>query len=366
MLVMRHWRPIALSLLVLLAAAPAAEARKSFKKGIWGPVRVDGVSQFPIYAQLGAGVYHTRLSWRETATRRPADPRNPGDPAYAWPAELDDAVAEARRHGMRVAVDAARSPAWANGGRPDNWAPTRPADYADFIAAAARRYPSVRYWIIWGEPVRRPNWMPMEHTHAWKPLTPAQAAPARRYARLLDAAYAAVKSVSRRALVVGGNSFTNGDIAPRNFIRNLKLPSGRPPRMDLYGHNPFAARRPDLSRPPIRDGQADFCDLDDLVRWIDRDLGRAPGGRRLKLWLGEYFAPTDHANREFGWWVSRRTAASWLSSGLRITRRWNRIETLNWLTLYDDAPRPEGDETNKGLIDRHGRRKPAFWAFARG
>ena len=33
--------------------------------------------------------------------------------------------------------------------------------------------------------------------------------------------------------------------------------------MDLYGHNPFGPRRPDLSKGPLYPGTADFCDLDD-------------------------------------------------------------------------------------------------------
>ena len=63
--------------------AGGAARAASLKKGIWGPVRVDGVSQFPIYRELGAGVYHTSLRWAKVATRRPVDPRNPRDPAYA-------------------------------------------------------------------------------------------------------------------------------------------------------------------------------------------------------------------------------------------------------------------------------------------
>ena len=44
---------------VTVAPNPAA-ARPSQKKGIWGPVTVNGVSQFPIYRDLGAGVFWTR------------------------------------------------------------------------------------------------------------------------------------------------------------------------------------------------------------------------------------------------------------------------------------------------------------------
>ena len=76
--------------------------------------------------------------------------------------------------------------------------------------------------------------------------------------------------------------------------------------------------------------------------------------------------PTDHESYIFNFWTTRRTQASWLRAALRIARSWPRIFALNWLSLYDEAPLPSGDETNWGLIDRIGRRKPAFWAFQRG
>src|SRR5262245_47432196 len=106
-------------LAVAAAAAPAlpADASASGKKGIWGPVRVDGRSQFPIYRELGASVFHYRMGWRYQAPTRPVRPRDPSDPAYQWPAELDDALRQARRHRMSVAVVVHATPAWANGGR---------------------------------------------------------------------------------------------------------------------------------------------------------------------------------------------------------------------------------------------------------
>lgn len=357
-----------LALMALVLGPTTAGARKqTIKKGIWGPVTVDGTSQFPVYKELGVGVYHARLRWVDIAASRPANPLDPVDPAYRWNPELDVALREARRHRMKVAVEVQSVPRWANGGRASNWAPDDPQDFANFMGAAARRYPGVRYWVVWGEPVRQPNFMPLaSHTDPGRPLSAAAKEGPHRYARILDASYAAIKRANRRALVVGGNSYTSGDIAPRNFIKNLRLPNGKPPRMDLYGHHPFAARRPDLSENPLRDGMADFCDLDNLVRWIDRNLGRGPNGKKLKLWLGEYQIPSDGFNHEWGWWVSRKTQASWLSSALRITRGWKRIETLNWLGLYDAAPNARGDETHRGLLDAQGHRKPAFRAYKRG
>jgi hypothetical protein len=360
-----------LSVLLVLPATGTAFARQSIKKSMWGPVRVNGVSQFPIYYDLGVGIYQTQVLWGEVAPRRPARPEDPADPAYRWPSELDFAIAEASRYGMRVAIQLFGSPSWANGGHPAgtgrNFPPRQPSDFAAFAEAAARRYPSVHLWMVWGEPTRKANWQTIRRERRGRPLTRAAAAAPRLYARILDAAYSAFKRVSAQNLVIGGNTFTTGDISPLNWIRSMRLPNGLPPRMDLYGHNPFSGRKPDLRKPPLRTGFADFSDLDTLARWTDRFLSRGPGRRRhLRLFLSEFLLPTDHENHEFNFWVDRRTQANWLAAALRITRRWKRIYTLGWFSLYDDPPRPDRREVRRGLIEVGGKRKPAYYAYRRG
>ena len=347
------------ALAALLVIAGAAEARKpSTKKAIWGPVEVNGVSQFPIYRDLGAGIYKTVLEWNHVAATRPRHATNPADPAYEWPPELDRAIEEGRRYGIQVSLTVMWSPRWANGGRRRQWAPA-PRHYARFLRAAARRYPSVRYWQIWGEPSRRANFRPLPSGDATGP---------RRYARLLDAAYGALKSENRRNRVIGGNTFTTGDVSPKAFIRGMRLPNGRPPRMDMYGHNPFTLRRPDLSqslfRPPT--GYADFSDLDAVWGWLDRYGYRDSRGRRLRIFLSEWTLPTDHANYEFNFWMTYAVQASWLRDALRIVRNSRRLYSLGWIGLYDDPPRPSGDEVNRGLLDYRGVRKPSFYAYRDG
>jgi hypothetical protein len=351
---------IAIAAVAVCAVAPAEAAKPSRKKSIWGPVQVDGVSQFPIYRDLGVGIYQHVLEWDQIAPTRPRRATDPRDPAYRWPADVDMAIREARRYRIRVALTVMWSPPWANGGRSRAWAPN-PRHFARFVRAAARRYKSVRLWLIWGEPSRRHNFRPIPR---FKPTAP------RRYARLLDAAYGTLKRERPRNVVIGGNTFTTGHVSPKAFIRDMRLPSGRRPRMDMYGHNPFSAREPALSKGPLGFGFADFSDLDTLAGWVDRWQGRAPSGHRLPLFLSEFSLPTDHANHEFNFWVTRKTQARWLASALRITRRWRRIYTLGYFALYDERPRgpnlTHGDEAHRGLLDWRGRRKPSYRAFKRG
>src|SRR4051794_31955097 len=127
------------AVLVATSASIAPAQAATLEKGFWGPTQVGGVSQFPIYKQLGVTTYQTTLSWAATAPTRPANPRDPADPAYLWPADIDDAIAQASANRMKVLIMAAQTPPWANGGQAPGYAPTNPSDYADFISAASKR-----------------------------------------------------------------------------------------------------------------------------------------------------------------------------------------------------------------------------------
>jgi hypothetical protein len=348
----------AAALLAALLVAPPADARYSKKKSIWGPTQVHGKSQFPIYRDLGVSLYQMAVRWNQVAPTQPQDPGNPNDPAYRWPAEVEYALKEGRRYGIRVAIMLISTPPWANGDRPFEWAPSNPRDFAKFARAASRRYPSVRHWQIWGEPSKHQNFQPMTYGDPTGP---------RLYARILDAAYASLKRQSRRNIVIGGNTWTVGTVPPLQFIRAMRLPNGRSPRMDLFGHNPFTRRRPVLNQPPLGDGLADFGDLDTLVRWIDRYVGK-PQGRPLRLYLSEFTLTTHPEGREFDFSFTRKRQARWLATALRVVRRWDRIHTFGWISLHDEAPnRPDGQApSNRGLVEWDGDRKPAYRAFKRG
>jgi hypothetical protein len=338
------------------------------KKAMWGPIERDGVSQFPVYADLGVGIWQTTVRWDEVAPTRPANPRDPADPAYHWPARIDRALSEAAPFGIKVSVMLIGAPGWANGGKAWNHAPTRPREWGDFAEAASRRWPAIRRWVIWSEPSKAENFQPLAPDNG-KPLrTARQKRGPRLYARMLDASYARLKKVSRANLVIGGNTFTVGTVAPLHYIRALRLPNGRPPRMDLWGHNPFSLRAPDLDHPPLGSGYADFSDLDTLVRVLDRNMRRASlrKQRHLKIFISEFTLPTDHANYEFNFFVDRRTQARWLTRALHIVRGWKRIATFGYLGLYDDDTRPDGDQVERGLIERDGTHKLAYDAFKSG
>lgn len=341
------------AIIVILAATasllPCSRA-DAVTKAMWGPLDLpDGRSAFPTYQDLGVDVLQMQLLWRDVAPTQPQSPRDPADPAYRWPSTFQRAIDEGRGAGVRIALMVRASPPWANGGRKSKWAPNT-KDFADFLVAASRRYPSVRYWMMWGEPTR--NFRPMPTNSPTGP---------RAYAKVADAGYAALKGVSRDNIVIGGMTFTVGSIPPSDFVRWMRLPSGRPPRLDLFGHNPFSVRFPDLRKRPYDPSVRDFSDLDTFHAEISR-VYRSARMRVPAFWLSEYNVSSDRANRAFYFFVSRSEQARWLTRAYSIARRTKWIRGLGWYTLVDESPAVPGSLT-VGLLGSDGTPKPSYGAY---
>jgi hypothetical protein len=186
-------RSLPLLLILVLVPATGAGAAVSRKKAIAGPVEFQGESQFPTYAALGAGIYIATLDRKTVAVQDPVDPKDPEDPGYEWPADLDEAVGEAAKYHMQIALT------------------VKGAD-AGFATAAARRFPSVHLWVV--------------------PQSASTAAS--RYRPTLNGVYSALKARSGMNRIVA---------QPRSAtaIKGAKL--------DLYGYTPAKGKRlPDLAK----------------------------------------------------------------------------------------------------------------------
>ncbi len=241
---------------------------------------------------------------------------------------------------------------------PSRWAPTNPKDFADFAYAAAKRFPSVHRWLVWGEPSRSPNWQPLPSN---KPTAP------RRYARLLDATYGQLKHASKRNVVVGGMTFTVGDVEPKDWLRWMRLPNGKPPRLDMWGHNPFSTRIPNLSKDLLAPKLYDYSDIDALHHDVHHVYGRAYPSRFArngpKIWVTEFTIQADHGSQDFNFYVNKATQAKWLTAAFRQANKTNYIAGVGWLGLLDEPLAPYNRTT--GLLTYELAKKPAYYAYKR-
>jgi len=167
-----------------------------------------------------------------------------------------------------------------------------------------------------------------------------------------------LKAVSRTNIVIGGMTWTGGDVKPAPFMKFMRLPSGRPPRLDWFGHNPFPFRFPNLRELAIGGGFRDISDLDTFQRQLRRTYGK-----RARFWLSEFLVLSDRGSNQFLMSVSQQDQARWLRAAFRIADDLPSVAGLGWLSLLDQ---PEGrGSSNWGLLTASEQRKPAYRAFRR-
>ena len=341
------------------SAVTAVAAEPTVKKSVLGPATVNGRDLLPAYRDLGAGLWQTQLRWDAVALARPADPTDPSDPAYRWPPELGRAIDEAAGLGMQISMMISGTPRWANGGMSARWVPTDPADYATFVAAASRKYPNVHLWMVWGEPSRDANFAPFTTpARSTGPLSEAEQVAPHNYARLLDAAYGALKAVNPANLVIGGNTYLSQGgnvIHPYQWLNYLTLPDGSRPRLDMWGHNAYGYRKPTLKGRQSPDGRVDFVDLPRLARALDRVFPNAP-----PLFISEWGVQgaKKHSPSELGHVLTFKQQARWIRAAYRSARSWDRIYTVGWPHAVATQISPKG-----GLLDVNGNPTPTYYAF---
>ena len=345
------------------AAQSSGAAPQTLKKAVWGLAEHNGVSMFPIYKDLGIGIFQTQVRWDAIVPTRPANPTDPNDPAYKWGTSLDTLIAEAESHGITVALQIIGSPSWANGGRDFIWPANNPQDYGNFAAALSRKYPTVRHWMVWGEPMSARGFGPVVNgpLSSRTKLNKKQQRAPRIYAQLLDSAYASLKAVNPGNLVIGGNTYQGAGkpvIRTYQWLRYMKLPGGGRPRMDLWGHNPYTYREPNLKDEPSERGRVDFSDLGRLVKALNKAYKKP----KLKLFLSEWGVPTGF-DKDLEIKVKTKDAVKWVKSAMKIVNRSKiakRIYTLGWSVPVDTDRNPQG------LLDQNLRPKRTYFPFKKG
>jgi hypothetical protein len=334
-------------LLVALAAcitASSGQASTGVRYGIqddawleFGPGTLN--QRLATFKRLGVPIVRFTVRWNQIAVRRPANPTSPRDPAYDW-RRADRVLLGLRRYGLTPILTLVGTPAWANGGRPANFAPPRPRDFRRFATAAARRYPWVRYWLIWNEPNKR----------LW--LRPTRSAIYVRH--LLNPAYEAIHAVLPHARVGGGATGPRGaagGVAPVTWVRGMAAARAK---FDAYAHHPYPSTP---AETPSSGGckncpSITFATIRKLLILVRSSFGAKP------VWLTEYGYQTNPPDTFLG--VAPKRQATMLS--LAAMRAW-RLPRVTMLIQYLYRDEPVLSRFQSGLVFADDRWKPSLQGF---
>jgi hypothetical protein len=268
--VLRGFGAVFVAAFALLAAVPAqasAGAQFGIQDDAWlmyGPGTLN--ERVTTIQNLGAGLVRFTLRWDRVSPSKPANVRDPDDPAYNWgvSGEVLDALHE---RGIPVLLTLYGSPRWANGGGGPNVLPT--SDFGDFATAATARFPWIRLWTAWNEPNTRTFSSPVS--------------PSAYVTQVLNPAYAALHAASRANRVAGGVTSprkTPTGMAPLAFLEGMQAAHAR---LDAYAQNPYPLSRVET---PSRDscstcGYFTMARLAEIRSYVTRAFGPKP------IWLTE-------------------------------------------------------------------------------
>ncbi|MGH2917669.1 MAG: cellulase family glycosylhydrolase [Solirubrobacteraceae bacterium] len=314
-----------------------------------------------------------------------------GDPAAypprAW-SKLDRAVRLAGARGLRVAIDIAFwAPRWAVdrvGGSDAERDSIVVADFADFAAAVARRYPQAVAFTVWNEPNHNAFWLPQWRVSGgeWRPASP------HRYRAMVQAAVPRIEAAAPDALVlIGATSSVGLDradeagdrMAPLTFLREMACVDERlaplrraecrsyePLPGDGWSHHPYS-----LALPPwATDPQPSNVRMGDLKR-LTALLSRLHDSGRIRNPLGLYLTESGYQTNppDPTWQVSLTDQARWIAEGEQIARRDGAVRSVAQFLVRDLPQRAGADERARwrdyqsGLRFADGRPKPAHRGF---
>jgi uncharacterized protein DUF5722 len=307
------------------------------------------------------------------ATRRPAKPTDPADPAYNWSIH-DTVLQNAAKNKIQVLFTIVGTPRWANGKlKGTNRAPAKMADLRNFALAAATRYsgkykrddgtvlPSVRKWLAWNEPNNpvflKPQWAKVGRRYA--PVA------AKAYVGICRSIWSGIHASHLSKEVVGcGATDPRGNNAARNrrpsispvaFLQDLRKYGLKRSQFDVYAHHPYYGRANETPTTMPKGKQTvTLANISVLTKLLSKLYGNK------KLWITEYGYQTRPPDRAFG--VTWAKQAKYLTQAYKIARKNPRITMMLWFLLRDES-RLGGWQS--GFFTAAGKRKPAYDAFRR-
>jgi hypothetical protein len=305
--------------------------------------------------RAGARYVKLLVNWADVAPETRPDafsPRNPADPNYRW-TSTDAQVRTAVDAGFTPIVYVQTAPLWAQQcSRGPGPCRPNPDHFADFAAAAARRYnggysdlPRVRYWQVWNEPNFSQFLMP-QADNARRPVSPEI------YRALVNAAYRAIHAVHRDNMVIAGGTMPYGKVhnpvnavAPLLFMRQLLCLSAGPRpqrvcpqsvRFDIWAHHPYTS-----GDPQHHAGLQDNVAIPDLWKMrvlleAARKLGTLRTRGPTRFWVTEIAWDTNPPDPQG---VPEKLHARWVAEAMY--RMWDQgVSLVTWFLLRDRASGP--------------------------
>jgi hypothetical protein len=294
-----------------------------------------------ILQRLGVDLVRLTLRWDAVAQSRPADPRDPADPAYNW--DLYEPLLERLRAAhIAVLISLWGTPAWANGEQKPNYLPDDAGALASFAYAASKKYPWITRWTIWNEPNARVFLIPNS--------------PGLYVTRLLNPAYRALKEASRRNLVAGGVTSprkTPSGVSPIAWIRAMRASHAL---LDAYAQNPYPVRPRETptSGGCWRCTEVTMATLPKLIAEVKRNFGT-----RTRIWLTEYGYNSKPPSRWLG--VSNTLQAQYVGQAALRVYLASHVDLLIHFLVRDE---PNASKWTSGFLTSRGKVKPSFSAYA--
>lgn len=271
----------------------------------------------------------------------------PEGPGRYHTVKIDQQVEAIVAHGIKVLGIIDYTPAWANGHAPSQfYPPKKTRDYTAFAAYLARRYApmGVHTWEIWNEPNGGEFWMPKADPKA--------------YARLLKAAYPAIKKADPQATVITGGLAPACDcknsLTPMTFLDGV-YKAGAKRYFDHVGHHPYTY--PHLAN--ATDGGAKWWTQMYTGPQNLRSIMTANGDADKKIWMTEYGAPTNGGSDD----VTEAVQAEMLKVAYQFHSGYSWAGPLFWYTYQDSGTDLKNEEDWYGLIRADGTHKPAYGVY---
>ncbi|HWX97254.1 MAG TPA: cellulase family glycosylhydrolase [Solirubrobacteraceae bacterium] len=313
------------------SAPPAAAAEPG--------VVVPGPSALHVNEVKALGTHWVRmfLTWPDLQPSR-------GVWAPNWVAYYEQAFS-ALPAGTKVILDVVNSPRWETGSTNEHTPPAKPSEYAAFIGALAQKWAGrVAAYEIWNE----------EDHSRWWTGAPDPAA----YARLLKAAYPAVKAGDPGATVVLGG-MTGNDYS---FLEGVYQAGGKG-SFDAVGvHTDTACNI--LSPYLFLRGEDGRMIPDSFLAYREVRATMLANGDDKPIWMTETSWRTTSATCSEGAWAGKKAEgvteeqqAIFLSQAYHCLAQDPYVQVALWFPLQDEGG------IVAGLVRANGSHKPSFAAM---